>query len=75
MAHVAPVDAAEHRVRLTADHRQRRDHGRVGANQRPCGIGRDAASARHIDVALNVGAITRIIFRIDQVEILPGLDR
>ena len=75
MAHVAAFDAADHGVGLAAHHRKRGDHGVVGANHGARGFGRDAAPSGHVDIGLHIGAVARIVLGIDEVEILPGLDR
>ena len=42
----ASLEAAEHGVGVAALHRERRDHGRVGAHQRARSVGRDAVARR-----------------------------
>ena len=75
MAHVAAFDAADHGIGLAADHRKCCDHGVVGADHGARGFGRDAAPSGHVDIGLHIGAVARIVLGIDEIEILPGLDR
>ncbi len=72
MAHIAALDAADHGIGFAAADRERGNHGRIGAHDRACRIGGDAVTAGQIDVGLDVGAITRIVLGIDQIEILAG---
>ncbi len=75
MPHVAALDAAEHRVGFATHHRQRGNDRRVGADRGSGDIRRCAVTAGDVDIGLNIRAVTRIVFRVDQIEILAGLDR
>ena len=75
MAHIAALDATDHGVSLATDHRKRRDYGRIGAHHRACRIRRHAMAAGDVDIGLHIGAVARVVLGIDEVKILPGLDR
>ena len=73
--HIAAFDAAQHRVGFAAHHRKRGNHRRIGADRGPGDVGRRAVAAGDIDIGLHIRTVTGIVFRIDQIEILAGLDR
>ena len=75
MPHIAAFEAADHRIRLAARNRERRDHRIVGAHQRARRIRRDAAAAGDLDIGLHIGTVARIVLGIDEIEIATRLDR
>ena len=75
MAHIAAFHAADHRVSFSARHRERGNDGGVGADHCAGGVGRDAMPASDIDVGLHIGPVSGVVFRIDKIEVLAGLDR
>ena len=62
------LDAANQRVGIAELHHQRSDDSRIGAQQRARGVWRDALAARNFDVALHIGAVTRVVLRVDQYQ-------
>ena len=72
MAFKSALQAADHRIRFIAQHRQGRDDGGVGADKGARRLRHPAAAARSPDQQIDVAAIARIVLRIHQVEVRPG---
>ena len=65
----AAFEAADHRVGIPSPHRERGDHGGVGAHERARGVRRDALAAGRLDIGGDVVAVARIVLRVDQLEV------
>ena len=75
VAEEAPFHTADHGIRFIAPNHHARDHRGIGADQRPRGFRRDALAASDADVVLHVGAIARIVFRVDEFKFAARPDR
>ena len=74
MAGETALEAADHRVGVAALQRQRRDDGVVGAHHGSGRFLRNAAPAGQFDEQVDIVAVTRIVFRVDQAEVDARFD-
>ena len=70
----AAFRAAEQRVGLAAAHRERADHGGVGAHGGARRLRRDAAAADEGEIVVDIVAVARVVLRVDELEVPPRPD-